>query len=203
MNTKLGPLTSYTSPNPHTTTHSSSITKLTLKPRTRLPPTIPWQQPNQYKPPFTNTSLSNSLASVIHPATNHLPVFHNTHQQLICVSQHPPTTDRNPRIQTNPQPPPIWGFTTTHNTHQQLIHNPRIQPTHHPNCSCCLHSSIKAPWSSLRTRFRPIPFQSTQSAGRERSKRGRVRINKFLELKVVVHGGLWVEGRERVYVKGE
>ena len=34
MNTKLGPLTSYTSPNPHTTTHSSSITKLTLKPRT-------------------------------------------------------------------------------------------------------------------------------------------------------------------------
>ena len=30
-----------------------------------------------------------------------------------------------------------------------------------------------------------------------------MRINKFLELKVVVHGGLWVEGRERVCVKRE
>ena len=107
MNTKLVPLTSYTSPNPYTTTCSSSVTKLTLKPRTRPLPAMPWQQPNQYKPSFTNTSLSNSLASMTHLATNHPSVFHNTHQQLICVSQHPPTTNRNPRIQTNPQPQPI------------------------------------------------------------------------------------------------
>ena len=95
MNTKLVPLTSYTSPNPYTTTCSSSVTKLTLKPRTRPLPAMPWQQPNQYKPSFTNTSLSNSLASVTHLATNNWYVFHNTLQQPIATRESKPIHNHN------------------------------------------------------------------------------------------------------------
>ena len=111
------------------------------------------------------------------------------------------TTPSNNRSQlANPNQSTTTTDLEFHNTYQQLLHNPRIQPTHHPNQSHCLHSTIKAPRSSLRTQFRPSHIlEHSISWEGERSKRGRVRISKYLELKVVVHWGLWVEGREFVW----